>query len=109
MLCSFWTPSAWVLPKIMKKLYLRLSGRPFAYYAVAFGLLTLPTSGQVILNNNPSRAVGQPRLILSSTSPNLVEGRELYNPQAVAVDTSSNAVYVSDFGNNRILGWKNAS
>src|SRR5882672_8305632 len=63
---------------------------------------------QVTLNRNPSRAVGQPQLAVVTRNPNLVEGREFYGPQAVALDTSVNppVLYVSDSLNNRVLGWK---
>jgi uncharacterized protein (TIGR03437 family) len=46
-----------------------------------------------------------------SANPNLVEGRELYQPLGIAIDNSgaAPAVYVSDTGNNRVLGWKNAA
>ncbi|MBL8178685.1 MAG: hypothetical protein JNK48_28685 [Bryobacterales bacterium] len=46
-----------------------------------------------------------------SISPNLVEAQDLFAPGAVAVDTSTNppALYVADTGNNRVLGWRNAS
>jgi uncharacterized protein (TIGR03437 family) len=46
-----------------------------------------------------------------SANPNLVEGREFYSPQGVAVDTSGStpALYVADSQNNRILGWKDAT
>jgi len=46
-----------------------------------------------------------------SGSPNLVEGREFYAPESVALDTSVTPpiVYVSDTGNNRVLAWKNAT
>ena len=64
---------------------------------------------QVTLNPNPTRAFGQANLLIKTTSPNLVEGRELFNPQSIAVDTSTTppAVYVADTNNNRVLGWKN--
>jgi uncharacterized protein (TIGR03437 family) len=70
---------------------------------------------QTIFNPAPSRVVGQAVLqqqgVLTATAPNLVEGREFNNPQAVAVDASASPpiLYVADFGNNRVLGWKNAS
>ena len=70
---------------------------------------------QTIFNPAPSRIVGQAVLqqqgVLTATAPNLVEGREFNNPQAVAVDASANPsiLYVADFGNNRVLAWKNAS
>ena len=65
---------------------------------------------QVTLNTTPSRSVGTALLNPESSNPNLVEGKELYNPEAVALDTSVNPpiVYVADTGNNRVLGWKNA-
>jgi uncharacterized protein (TIGR03437 family) len=68
-----------------------------------------------IFNPAPSRIVGQAVLqqqgVLTAIAPNLVEGREFNNPQAVALDTSvtPNILYVADFGNNRVLAWKNAS
>ena len=68
---------------------------------------------QTIFNPVPSRIVGQAVLqqqgVLTAIAPNLVEGREFNNPQAVAVDASANPpiLYVADFGNNRVLAWKN--
>jgi uncharacterized protein (TIGR03437 family) len=46
-----------------------------------------------------------------SFSPNLVEGRELYQPAGIALDTSVTPpiVYVSDTYNHRVLAWKNAT
>lgn len=66
---------------------------------------------QVTLNSTPSRSVGQPVAVPESNNPNLVEGKELYNPQAIVLDTSVSPpiVYVSDTLNNRVLGWKNAA
>ncbi len=70
---------------------------------------------QTIFNPAPSRIVGQAVLqqqgALTAIAPNLVEGREFNNPQAVALDTSVTPpiLYVADFGNNRVLAWKNAS
>ncbi len=72
-------------------------------------------SAQTVFNTLPSRTVGQPSLQQSGTitevAPNLVEGRELFFPEAVAVDTSVTPaiVYVADTLNNRVLAWKNAS
>ena len=66
---------------------------------------------QIILNTVPARAIGQPQLIPESGNPNLVEGRELFAPQGIAVDNSASPpiVYVADTGNNRVLAWKNAA
>jgi uncharacterized protein (TIGR03437 family) len=66
---------------------------------------------QPVLNDTPSRVVGQPSLTFRSLNPNVVEGRELLNPSAVVVDRSSTpqALFVSDYGNNRVLGWRDAA
>ena len=63
------------------------------------------------LNLIPSRVVGQPSLNFHSLNPNVVDGRSMYQPWAVAVDTTStpNALFVSDTANNRVLGWRNAA
>lgn len=65
---------------------------------------------QSALNLSPSRVVGQPSLTFRSASPNVVEGREFWNPSAVVVDrtTSPPSLYVSDLRNNRVLGWRDA-
>lgn len=63
------------------------------------------------INNLPSREFGQPALqtSLNSIAPNLVEGRELNQPNAVAFDTSVSPpiFYIVDSSNNRVLGYKN--
>ena len=68
-------------------------------------------SAQITLNSVASRAVGSPALLATSNNPNLVEGREFYTPQDVALDNSVSppALYVSDFGNNRVLAWKSVA
>ncbi len=69
---------------------------------------------QTIFNPAPSRIAGQAVLqqfgLLTATAPNLVEGRELNGPQALAIDTSASPpiLYVADTGNNRVLAWKDA-
>ena len=69
---------------------------------------------QTIFNPAPSRIVGQAVLqqqgVLTAIAPNLAEGREFNNPQAIALDTSvaPPVLYVADFGNNRVLAWKSA-
>jgi uncharacterized protein (TIGR03437 family) len=80
-------------------------------------VLTLAFAGavtafaQITLNSVPSRSIGSPALNISSLSPNLVEGREFYAPQSMALDTSVSPpiLYVSDTDNNRVLAWKNAN
>ena len=72
--------------------------------------------GQAIPNVVPERVLGRlPGTPFAppearSSSPNLVEGRELWEPQAVALDTSvaPAILYVADTFNNRILAWRDA-
>ncbi len=81
------------------------------YFLVA----TFPAWAQVspTINTSPSREFGQPALLssLDSIAPNLVEGRELYQPIAVAFDTSASPpiLYIVDALNNRVLAYKNPS
>src|SRR5215469_1702861 len=80
--------------------------------AVALFLLVLSSVfGQIVLNPTPSRVIGQDSLTISSFNPNLVEGREFFGPQGVALDLTAGppALYVADTGNNRVLGFRNAS
>lgn len=61
-------------------------------------------------NTLPTRTVGHARQTpVTSFSPNFLEGRELFLPQGIAADTSSNPpiLYVADTGNNRVLAWRN--
>jgi uncharacterized protein (TIGR03437 family) len=76
-----------------------------------FFLSLTASSGQITLNSLPTRVIGQDSLEVTSLNPNLVEGRELLNPSAVALDTnlSPPALYVSDTGNNRVLGFRSAT
>ena len=90
--------------------------KQFKYVTAYAILLTLWASlhAQAVFNTVPSRIVGQPSLqqqTLTEIAPNLVEGRELYNPEAVALDTSVTPpiLYVADTNNNRVLAWQNAS
>ncbi len=81
--------------------------------SVLFLTLLGATAGypQITLNTVPAREIGQSILIPESANANLVEGRELYSPQGIAVDNSTSPpmVYVADTGNNRVLAWKNAA
>ncbi len=74
-------------------------------------VLALPLAGQVTLNPTPARVLGHPQLALRTANPNLVEGRELYSPQGLAIDRTANPphLYVVDAGNNRVLGWRDAT
>ena len=81
-------------------------------YLLSFFSLCLTQSfAQITLNPLPTRVLGQNNLQITSINPNLVEGREFFNPQSVAVDTSTSppALYVADTGNNRVLGFRNAA
>ena len=109
MICSIQTLPACVLYNPMK---LRLFTVGFC--AVAWLASGQPTcfSGSLCFNTNPTRAFGNARLTpLTSSAPNLVEGREFAQPQAVALDTTTSPpiVYVADNGNNRVLAWKNSA
>ena len=66
---------------------------------------------QTPLSSTPTRVIGQDNLNITSLTPNLVEGRELDTPLGVALDMSANPphLYIADTGNNRVLGWANAS
>lgn len=80
--------------------------------SILFAALSMLVMGQVPVQFNvvPSRAVGQAKLQLVSTAPNLVEGRELNSAIGVAVDTGAAQpiLYVADTNNNRVLAWRNA-
>jgi uncharacterized protein (TIGR03437 family) len=80
---------------------------------LTLAVLAAPAYSQITLNPVAERAVGTPQLTVANPpqSPNLVEGREFYAPQAVALDTSVSPpiLYVSDYVNNRVLAWKNAA
>src|SRR4051812_13357265 len=81
--------------------------------SLALTLACLPVWGQVSpsINVLPSREFGATKLTfgLQTSAPNLLEGRELSGPIAIAFDTSSTPpiVYVADSGNHRIMAWRN--
>jgi uncharacterized protein (TIGR03437 family) len=68
-------------------------------------------AAQITLNPVPTRVIGQDSVQIVNLNPNLVEGREFEYPTAIALDTSVSppALYVSDTGNNRVLGFHNAA
>jgi len=76
-----------------------------------FAVAGVSQTQQVTLNCSPSRSVGQVALVPPSGAPNRVEGREFNLPIGVAIDTSATPpiLYVSDFNNNRVLAWRNAT
>ncbi len=62
-----------------------------------------------VINPVPSREFGQATLQIPPTSgaPNLIEGRELNAPLAIAFAPSGGPMYVADYSNNRVLAWRN--
>ncbi|MFM2123906.1 MAG: hypothetical protein RL328_357 [Acidobacteriota bacterium] len=78
-----------------------------------FGLVAAAAVAQVSpdINPIPSRQFGHAKLTLDAqtTSANLLEGRELNSPTAIAFDTTASPpiVYVADSGNHRVLAWRN--
>jgi uncharacterized protein (TIGR03437 family) len=90
---------------------------PSKYFFSITVALCCATAGraQITLNTLPTREIGQPRLLsnpfaVPNANPNLVEGRELYSPTGIALDTSVTPprIYVADTNNNRVLAWKDA-
>jgi uncharacterized protein (TIGR03437 family) len=85
----------------------------FLRYPLALTLVCLPVLAQVspAINQVPSREFGHPTLSFGSisTTPNLIEGKELNSPTAIAFDTTSSPpiVYVADTANHRVLAWRN--
>ena len=71
--------------------------------------LLVPATAQIPLNPLPQRALGHADLRQATSAVNLVDGRELNRPQGVALDSARRIVWVADTGNNRVLGWRNAS
>ena len=80
-------------------------------FLILLSASTVILAQSVTLNPTPSKEVGQPKLIAETTNPNYVEGRELYTPLGLALDTSTSppAIYVADAGNNRVMAWKTAA
>ncbi len=84
--------------------------RPVLVRTAALLSLVTAAVAQITLNPTPSRAIGQLSTKITSLTPNLVEGRELLNPQGIGLDLSTNppGLYISDTGNNRVLGYRSA-
>lgn len=59
-----------------------------------------------VINSTPIRVYGSPTVApIVNLNPNLVEGREFFQPMGIAVDSASGAVYVADTYNHRVLGF----
>jgi uncharacterized protein (TIGR03437 family) len=84
--------------------------KPFVVCLLAVAPVWAQISPQI--NGLPSRQFGHATLLnpVPTASPNLLEGRELFNPSAIAFDTSVSPpiLYVSDTNNFRVLAWRNA-
>lgn len=89
--------------------FLKLLSSLSLFTTSAVLLLAQPVS--VVLNDSPSRVLGQPSraIPVQTIAPNWVEGRELTTPQGIAIDRSAGGpiLYIADTGNNRILAWRN--
>jgi uncharacterized protein (TIGR03437 family) len=81
------------------------------YLLLLFSSFLTNAFAQITLNPLPTRVLGQDSAAVTSINPNLVEGREFYTPSGVALDTSTNppTLYVSDTGNNRVLGFRSVT
>src|SRR6185436_8844915 len=77
--------------------------------ALALGWLVAAATPAAELHPVALRIAGQ--LNPYANGWNLVEGRELNAPQAVAIDATVRPprLYVADTGNHRVLGWRDAS
>src|SRR5579871_437275 len=64
--------------------------RPLRATVLFFLVFVFVAAAQITLNPTPSRVIGQLSTKITSTNPNLVEGRELEFPVAVVVDASTN-------------------
>src|ERR1700730_6739341 len=69
------------------------------------GALALSISAYASGNTTANLVLGQ--LDFTHNGANIVDGRGLYAPAAVALDYSvtPNPIYVADYSNNRVLGW----
>lgn len=86
-----------------------MSLRPL-FPAVAALLFIEAATAQITLNPSPTRVIGQDSLTITGFTPNLVEGREFDGPLGIAIDSTATPpiLYVSDTGNNRVLGFSGA-
>jgi uncharacterized protein (TIGR03437 family) len=85
--------------------------KPIGLALFLFSCLLTQAFGQITLNPLPTRVLGQNSTVVSNINPNLVEGREFYTPEGIAIDASTSppALYVADYSNNRVLGFRSAT
>ncbi len=83
------------------------------YVRALFFILSIAAlqAQSIPLNSTPNHVIGQDTIALNNLNPNLVEGKEFYRPQGLALDTTTNppGLYVADTLNNRVLGFRNAA
>ena len=84
--------------------------RPVAVVLALFAALALrtPVAGAAAGDAVADRVLGQNNFL--NGAPGFVDSRGLHDPSSIAIDRTSspNRLYVADFDNHRILGWKNA-
>lgn len=91
-----------------KKMYFAVSEVMRGF--LLFAGLTFAIHGQIYaqLSTTSYRALGQPNLRQNGV--NLVQGLEMYNPNAIALDGRDGTLhlYISDTRNHRVLAWQDA-
>jgi uncharacterized protein (TIGR03437 family) len=85
--------------------------RSFLVLLSALSLFAGGSFAQTVFHPVPTRILGQNSAQITSYNPNLVEGREFDFPDGIAIDTSTSppALYVADYLNNRVLGFRSAT
>jgi DNA-binding beta-propeller fold protein YncE len=80
----------------------------YKLYGLILGLLGTFLIGAVLyaLGGTADHVVGQ--INFTNRAADFVDGHGLSGPIAVAVDPIGGQVYVADYNNNRVLGWKNS-
>ncbi len=96
-----------------------MKSKHISFFLCHLALCAATLSAQMVLNPVPAKIYGQfasPKTVQElavppSVAPNLVEGRELFAPQGIALDKSADPpiLYVVDTGNHRVLAWKDAA
>ena len=82
---------------------------PIAALAGLLAVLTVAHGAQAFSGDAVAdHVLGQNNF--ASSAPGFVDSRGLHDPSSIAVDRGStpNRLYVADYDNNRVLGWRNA-
>ena len=79
-------------------------------FGIAAAMVAVALYAAIVLATGTTSDVVLGQLGFTHNVPNLVDGKGLNRPQAVAIDSSAtpNRVYVADQDNNRVLGWRDA-